>query len=234
VSPTAVSPGGTIPVKHHVIFAGRPLSDSAALVMCGVAGKSDYDGLSQSSEMVGYRDGGFGKQIANDLVGVTMGKRPNISGGFFVKKSLGRFPLVILTIAAILLGLGGMHTLSVGAHAQGGHSAYFQMSSAPQPGTLMTTGSADRSASVIAPGLLTPVGGVAAQGCTGLCEMNCLLLGMVCGLSLLFALIGLVVSKLPLPLLSGVRRVMRILSIGTSVFVLPSTPSLHTLSISRT
>jgi len=234
VSPTAVSPGGTIPVTHHVIFARRPLSDIAALVMCGVAPESDWDGLSQSSEMVGYRHGGFSKQIANDLVGVTMGKKPNIAGGFFVKKSLERFPLAVLTIVAILLGLVGMHPLSVGAHAQGGPSAHFLMGSAPQPGTLMTSESADRSASVIASGLLTPVAGVAAQGCTGLCEMNCLLLGMVCGLSLLFALIGLVVRKRPLPLLSGVRGVMRILSIGTSIFVLPSTPSLHTLSISRT
>jgi len=148
-----------------------------------------------------------------------------------VKKSLERFPLAVLTIVAIVLG---MHPLSVGAHAQGGPSAHFLMGSAPQPGTLMTSESADRSATVIASGLLTPVAGVSAQGCTGLCEMNCLLLGMVCGLSLLFALIGLVVRKRPLPLLSGVRGVMRILSIGTSIFVLPSTPSLHTLSISRT
>jgi len=64
--------------------------------------------------------------------------------------------------------------------------------------------------------------------------MNCLLLGMVCALGLLVALIGLLLTRVPSPPMSGLRDVMRVIRIGQSKFALPTTPSLQALSISRT
>lgn len=158
---------------------------------------------------------------------------------FSATGSLGRLLLASLTIAAILLGLVGMHALSAGADAQSSQATHSQMSSVRHAGTQMTPGSTQKAPPAISPALLISVGVVSArvisfQGCAAMCAMNCLLLGMVCALSFLVALIGLLLGKLPSPLLSRIRKVVRISRIAISKFVLPTTPSLNALSISRT
>lgn len=163
-----------------------------------------------------------------------MVERMSSRARFATTRTLRQLLLASLTIAAILLGLVGMHALSAGAHDHGSNTAHSQTSPGLHSETRMTTGFADDNPPAIASALQTSAGGAAAQVCAGMCETNCLLLGMVCALSLLFVLIGLVLGKLPSPPLSGVRRVMRMPRIDISVFVLPSTPSLHALSISRT
>jgi hypothetical protein len=163
-----------------------------------------------------------------------MVERVSRTARFTATRTLRQLLLASLTIAAILLGLVGMHALSAGAHAHGSDAAHSQMSPGLHSEIRMTTGPADGNRPAIASALLISAGKVTAQVCTGMCQTDCLLLGMVCTLSLLFVLIGLVLGKLASPPLSGVRRVMRIPRIDISVFVLPSTPSLHALSISRT
>ena len=163
-----------------------------------------------------------------------MVERMSVAVRFFATRSLGRLLLASLTIVAILLGLVGMHAVSVGAGVQHSHATHSQISSGLDTGTQMMSGSNDNAPPAIASALGTSIGVVSAQRGTDMWAMNCLLLGMVCALSLLFALIGLVLSKFPSPPLSGVRRVMRLPRIDASVLVLPTTPSLHTLSISRT
>ena len=163
-----------------------------------------------------------------------MVERMSVAVRFFATRSLGPLLLASLTIAAILLGLVGMHAPSAGADGQKSHATHAQMSSGLDTGTQMMAGSNDSPPPAISSAPGTSIGVVSVQGSTDMWAMNCLLLGMVCALSLLFALIGLVLSKFPSPPLSGVRRVMRLPRIDASVFVLPTTPSLHTLSISRT
>ena len=163
-----------------------------------------------------------------------MVERVSRTARFATTRTLRQLLLASLTIAAILLGLVGMHALFAGVPAHGGDVAHSQMGPGLHSETTMTTGPADGNPPAIASALLSSAGGVAAQVCTGMCETNCLLLGMVCTLSLLFVLIGLVLGKLASPPLSAIRRVMRVPRIYISVFVLPSTPSLHALSISRT
>ena len=154
---------------------------------------------------------------------------------FFVTRALRLLLLASLTIAALLLGLMGMHALSAGADAQSGHGAHSSMAPGRPAVSLMTVMPSDGiPPATVTSSLLTSAAGVAAPSCSGMCAMDCLLLGMVCALSLLVALIGLVLSKRPSPPLSGVRQAMRIPRIETSVFVLPTTPSLTALSISRT
>lgn len=168
-----------------------------------------------------------------------MAERVSATGRFFATGSLRRLLLASFTIAAILLGLVGMHALSAGAATQRSQATHSQMPSGRHAGTQMTSGSADSAPPAIASALLVSVGVVSAgvvsaQGCAGMCAMNCLLLGMVCALSFLVALIGLLLGKLPSPLLSSIRKVTRIPRIAISKFVLPTTPSLNALSISRT
>lgn len=168
-----------------------------------------------------------------------MVERVSATGRFFATASLRRLLLASFTIAAILLGLVGMHALSAGADAQSSQAAHSQMTSAIHAGMKTTPGSADSAPPAIAAALLVSVGVVSAaaasaQGCAGMCAMNCLLLGMVCALSFLVALIGLLLGKLPSPLLSSIRKVTRIPRIAILKLVLPTTPTLDALSISRT
>ena len=163
-----------------------------------------------------------------------MVERVRVIGRIFATTSLRRLLLASLTIAAILLGLIGMHALSAGADAQSSHSSHSELASGLGSPMQMMAGSDDRAPLAIASALILSVGVVPAGGCTGMCAMNCLLLGMVCALSLLVALTGLLSGKLPYRLLCSIRKVRRIPRIDISKFVLPITPSLNALSISRT
>jgi hypothetical protein len=171
---------------------------------------------------------------------------------FVTAESLRRFLLASLTTAAILLGLIGMHALSAGVNAQSGHAPRSQMTSGMDAGTQTTPGMQTMPGMQTVPGMQTiPVADdrvppaiasvfgaaavvVSAQGSSDMWAMTCLLVGMVCALSLLFALIGLVLSTRPPLLLSSIRKVVRTVRIAASKFVLPTTPSLTALSISRT
>ena len=163
-----------------------------------------------------------------------MVERVRVIGRIFATTSLRRLLLASLTIAAILLGLIGMHALSAGADAQSSHSSHSELASGLGSPMQMMAGSDDRAPLAIASALILSVGVVPAGGCTGMCAMNCLLLGMVCAFGLLVALIGLLLGKLPCRLLSGIRTVTRVPRIVSSKFVLPTTASLNMLSISRT
>ena len=163
----------------------------------------------------------------------------SVSGRIFATISLRRLLLASLTIAAILLGLIGMHALSAGADTRASHASHSELASGLGSPMQMMAGSDDSTPLAVASALIlsagvVPVGVVPAGGCTGMCAMNCLLLGMVCALSLLVALTGLLSGKLPYRLLSSIRKVRRIPRIDISKFVLPITPSLNALSISRT
>ena len=167
-----------------------------------------------------------------------MVERVSVIGRIFATTSLRRLLLASLTIAAILLGLIGMHALSAGADAQSSHSSHPELASGLGSPMQMMPGSDDRAPLAIASALIlsvgvVPAGVMPAGGCTGMCAMNCLLLGMVCALSVLVALIGLLLGKLPCRLLSGIRTVTRVPRIVSSKFVLPTTASLNMLSISR-
>ncbi len=154
---------------------------------------------------------------------------PSVTAG-----SLRPLLLASLTIAAILLGLIGMHALSAGVNAQSGHAPQSQMSSGLDIGIQMMPGLNDSAPPAVASALVAAVVVVSAQGSSDMWAMTCLLVGMVCALSLLFALIGLVLSTRPFALLSYIRNVVRTARIVSSKFVLPTTPSLTALSISRT
>ena len=163
-----------------------------------------------------------------------MVERVSVIGRIFAITSLRRLLLASLTIAAILLGFIGMHALSAGADAQSSHSSHSELASGLGSPVQMMPGSDDSAPLAIASALILSVGVVPAGGCTGMCAMNCLLLGMVCALSLLVALAGLLLGRLPCRLLSGIRTVTRVPRIVSSKFVLPTTASLNMLSISRT
>ena len=167
---------------------------------------------------------------------VTMVERVSVIGRLLATTSLRRLLLASLTIAAILLGLIGMHALSAEADPQTSHAAHSELASGLGGPMQMMPGSDDGAPLAIASALILSVGVgvVKAEGCTGMCAMNCLLLGMVCALSLLVALTGLLSGKLPSRLLSGIRTVTRVSPITSSKVVIPSTPSLKALSISRT
>ena len=169
-------------------------------------------------------------------MGVTTVERVSVIGRLLATTSLRRLLLASLTIAAILLGLIGMHALSAGADPQTSHASHSELASGLGGPMQMMPGSDDSAPLVIASALVLSVGVgvVQAEGCTGMCAMNCVLLGMVCALSLLVALTGLLSGKLPSRLLSGIRTVTRVPRIVTSEFVLPTTASLNMLSISRT
>ena len=180
--------------------------------------------------------------------------RVSVIGRIFATASLRRLLLAALTIAAILLGLIGMHALSAGADAQSSHSSHSELASGLGSPMQTMPGSDDSAPLAIASALVVSVrmgsvgmssvgmssvgmgsvGAVPAGGCTGMCAMNCLLLGMVCALSLLVALIGLLLSALPSRLLRGIRTLTRVPRLVSSKFVLPTTASLNMLSISRT
>ena len=167
-------------------------------------------------------------------MGVTVVESVSVIGHLFANTSLRRLLLASLTIAAILLGLIGMHALSAEADPQTSHAAHSELASGLGGPMQMMPGSDDSAPLAIASALILSVGVVQAAGCTGMCVMNCLLLGMVCALSLLVALTGLLSGKLPSRLLSGIRTVTRVPRIVSSQFVLPTTASLNMLSISRT
>ncbi len=163
-----------------------------------------------------------------------MVERVSVIGRLFATTSLRRLLLASLTIAAILLGLIGMHALSAGANPQTSHASHSELASGLGSHMQMMAGSDDSAPLAVASALILSAGVVTAGGCTGMCAMNCLLLGMVCALSLLVALTGLLSGKLPSRLLSGIRTVVRVPRIVSSQFVLPTTASLNMLSISRT
>ncbi len=163
-----------------------------------------------------------------------MVERVSVIGRLFATTSLRRLLLASLTIAAILLGLIGMHALSAGADPQTSHASHSELASGLGSHMQMMAGSDDSAPLAVASALILSAGVVTAGGCTGMCAMNCLLLGMVCALSLLVALTGLLSGKLPSRLLSGIRTVVRVPRIVSSQFVLPTTASLNMLSISRT
>lgn len=148
-------------------------------------------------------------------------------------RSFHQLILATLTIVAILLGLVGMHALSSGSAVQDGHASDSAMSSVHH---LAVAGSQVEAAASTPPPLLASVSSVGhgiIDGCTGMCEMNCLLLGMVCALSLLFAAAGLFLRRMASPPMTTIRRIQRALRIRAFVFVLPAAPSLNVLSVSR-
>ena len=168
-----------------------------------------------------------------------MVERVSVSGRIFATTSLRRLLLASLTIAAILLGLIGMHALSAEADPQTSHAAHSELASGLGSPMQVMPGSDDSAPLAIASALIlsagvVPVGVVPTAECTGMCAMNCLLLGMVCALSLLVTLTGLLSGKLPSRLLSGIRTATRVPRMVSSQFVLPTTASLNMLSISRT
>ena len=158
----------------------------------------------------------------------------SVSGRIFATTSLRRLLLASLTIAAILLGLIGMHALSAGADTRASHASHSELASGLGSPMQMMASSDDSTPLAVASALILSAGVVPAEGCTGLCAMNCLLLGMVCAFSLLVALIVLLSGKLPNRLLSAIRTLRCKAHIVSSKFVLPTTASLQMLSISRT
>jgi hypothetical protein len=171
---------------------------------------------------------GLSKKIMNNVVGVTMVESESAPERILAARPLRRLLLASLTIAAILLGLLGMHALSAGTDAQGSHGTHSPMLSVLDTGPQMMSGSSESAPLLIASAFATSIRVASAQTSTNMSATNCLLLGMVCALGFL------VLSERPSPLLSGIRRVTRIPRIATSKFVVPTTPSLYALSISRT
>ena len=163
-----------------------------------------------------------------------MVERVSVIGRPVMARSLRRLLLASLTIASILLGLIGMHALSAGAYVQTSHASHSQLASGLGGPQQTMAASADSIPLAVASAIILSTVVVPAEGCAGLCAMNCLLLGMVCALSLLVALIVLLSGKLPNRLLSAIRTLRRQAHIVSSKFVLPTTASLQMLSISRT
>lgn len=135
----------------------------------------------------------------------------------------------LLTIAALLLCLVGMHAMAIhpssSVHTNGqsqvlqGAAGHTNVSAIE---IVHTTGVANSPGSAF---------DFFAQGCAGMWEMDCLILGIVGAFSLL---IGLLLSKLTSPQLTDVREMVRLLPIHLSKIRHFTTPSLHVLSISRT
>ena len=175
----------------------------------------------------------------NDAVGGTMVEKVSVPGHSVVAKPLRHFLLASLTIAAILLGLLAMHALSPGTSTQTGQAAQSQMSSTMSIATQTASGMQPKPVSdsnappAIASALVAASAVISAQGSADMAIMNCLLVGMVCALSLLVALIGAVLIAHPFPSATFTLKIMRILRIITSKFVLPTTPSLTALSVIR-
>lgn len=169
-----------------------------------------------------------------------MVEKVRIPGQSAVAKPLRHLLLASLTIAALLLSLLAMHALSAGMNTQTDHASQSQMSptmsTAPQTvsGIHSMLASDNDAPPATASALVAARAAVSAQGSADMGIMNCLLVGMVCALSLLVALIGTVLVARPFPPVVVTRKIMRTLRIITSRFVLPTTPSLTALSISRT
>ncbi|MET4705818.1 hypothetical protein ABIB54_003324 [Frigoribacterium sp. UYMn621] len=180
----------------------------------------------------------------NNVVGATVTESMSAERYLFAA-SLRRFLVASLTISSILLGLVGMHALSVAADAQGGTMMHSPMLTSPtvpsgvseQPRLPLAKMSAPASNVLVTatfprPG--TSIGEMLArQGGADMGAMDCLLLGMVCVLSSLIAFIVLARGRRPLPLMSEIRRVARVIRVFASRLALPTPPSLNALSISR-
>ena len=169
-----------------------------------------------------------------------MVEKVRVPGHSAVARPLRYVLLASLTIAAILLSLVAMHALSGGMSTRVDHVAQSQMSSTMSIASQTASGmhsmlaSGSNAPPARASAFTDARAAVSAQGSADMGIMNCLLVGMVCALSLLVALIGTVLIARPFPPVIVTRKIMQILRIITSKFVLPTTPSLTALSISRT
>lgn len=138
--------------------------------------------------------------------------------------SLRRLLLASLTIAAIFLGLTAMHSMTAG------------MMGAPSTET-MSVGQvhSDHQAELVSTAAgPASIDATTATICAGACEMNCLLVGMVCALTTLIAVVGLLLFSRPTTPLNVAQEVLRVFRLVPYHIALPSTPSLTFLSISRT
>ncbi|MET4781139.1 hypothetical protein [Glaciihabitans sp. UYNi722] len=136
----------------------------------------------------------------------------------------------VLAIAALLLGLVAMHAMHAApAAAETGMTNTHVHENA----TAGTDDGVSEAVAMHAP-VATAITSTSAQRCGGMCEMNCLLMGMVCAVSILAAVIGLLLIRRPSPPRFSVAKLVRILRVAAEHITVPTPPSLDVLSISRT
>ena len=148
--------------------------------------------------------------------------RPPSSGTEMARKLV----MLVLTVAGILLGLIAMHSVDLGSmdSSASRHSHGSAATAHPQPAS-------PSNAETVATPLPALMAG--AEGCTGLCAMECLALGMACALALLT--VALLLGRRNVDSWMLLRRYF-----SDSIHTLPralaiaAPPSLTALSISRT
>lgn len=143
---------------------------------------------------------------------------------------LRRLLIAVLTIATLLGGLIAMHSMVM---SDGSAAAAAHLNSHSVDGTPAWMGAVDRHAEEVASTSKSSSLIAQAQSCGGACEMNCLLVGMVCALTMLAAIVGLLLVKWPAPPRLTIAAVVRIVRVVAQHIPAPVPPSLHMLSISR-
>ncbi len=142
--------------------------------------------------------------------------------------AIRRVLIAVLAIAALLVGLFAMHMLHASTSVAGAETALSHVHSHADAGSRSAETATD-STSARAVGATT-----VTQGCDGMCEISCLLVGMICALSILAAIVGLLIIKRPSLAHSLTTELKRVLRVVAQSITAPAAPSLEVLSISRT
>lgn len=145
-----------------------------------------------------------------------------------IPATAGRRVLVsIFAIAALLLCLFSMHAIESTASANS--PALAQAGQDAQA-------SQDVQATAQAPesGVSVAISSSPIEACGAVCGMNCVLAGVVCGLSVLTAIAGLLLMRGPAAVQFSSLQIIRVLRIAAQHIVIPVAPSLNVLSINRT
>ncbi len=153
---------------------------------------------------------------------------------------LRRALVAVVTVAALILGLIAMHSMSVTSSAIGSQTAESQPHAHHNDSPVIahsaeTVSLVSENVTPASAGTGTGTGtAILAPSCDGVCEMRCLLVSLVCALSILAAIVGLLLVKRPALPKFSIAAMVRITRVAAQHITLLQAPSLHILSISRT
>ncbi len=149
---------------------------------------------------------------------------------------LRRALVTVVTVAALILGLIAMHSMSVTSSAIGSQTAESQPHAHhhDSPGIAHSTETVSLVSGNATPASAGTGTAILAPSCDGVCEMRCLLVSLVCALSILAAIVWLLLVKRPALPKFSIAAMVRVARVAAQHITLLRAPSLHILSISRT
>ena len=151
---------------------------------------------------------------------------------------LRRALVAVVTVAALILGLIAMHSMSVTSSAIGSQTAESQPHAHHNDSPVIAHSA--ETVSLVSENVTPASAGtgtgtaILSPSCDGVCEMRCLLVSLVCALSILAAIVGLLLVKRPALPKFSIAAMVRITRVAAQHITLLQAPSLHILSISRT